>query len=60
MEDSMTGEVFKFGVRRWFVTQVVRISEWEKGYNPPRYSMSKKHFSFRLGDYEVRTWKALT
>lgn len=57
---SVTGEVFRFGARRWFTTQVIRVSHWTIGYNPPRYSYSRGHFSFRFGDFEVRTWKVLT
>lgn len=56
----MTGEVFRFGVPRWFVTQIVRISQWTPGYNPPRVSRGKGYLHFRIGDFEVRNWKALT
>lgn len=55
----MKGEVFRWSVYRWFVFQIVNIKEWTEGYNPPRVARGRGFFHFRLGPWEVRTWKAL-
>ena len=53
------GEVLRFGIKRLFLTQIVRVRDWSEGYNPPKVSRGKRYFHFRIGGYEIRNWRAI-
>ena len=55
----MTGEIFRFGLRGIGVLQIIDVNKWSEGYDPPRIERGRGHFHVRLGNWQIRTWKAI-
>ena len=56
----MTGELFRLSLPRIGILQLIDVSKWSDGYDPPRIERGRGHFHIRLGKWQLRTWKALT